>query len=85
MSDTDWYSSFFKYVGYINFYNSQNDCLTSCIFAEYSKDLPTYLKYCRDVVFDGSKERSYDNYEKQRMIEILRNFYQNEKVIEDLD
>ncbi|RHN56323.1 hypothetical protein MtrunA17_Chr5g0428231 [Medicago truncatula] len=46
---------------------------------EYSKDLPTYLKYRRDVVFDGSKEQSYDNYEEQRMIEILRNFYQNEK------
>ncbi|KAJ1440932.1 Transcription initiation factor Rrn7, Zinc-finger [Sesbania bispinosa] len=45
---------------------------------EYSKDLPTYLKYCRDVVFAGS-ESSYGNHEEENMIEHLWNFYQNEE------
>ncbi|KAK7279622.1 hypothetical protein RJT34_24677 [Clitoria ternatea] len=45
---------------------------------EYSKDLPTYLKYCRDVVFAGS-EPSYGNHEEESMIEYLWNFYQNEE------
>ncbi|MED6121650.1 hypothetical protein PIB30_032191 [Stylosanthes scabra] len=45
---------------------------------EYSKDLSTYLKHCRDVVFAGS-EASYGNYEEEKMIEYLWNFYQNEK------
>ncbi|KAK7312294.1 hypothetical protein VNO77_36059 [Canavalia gladiata] len=44
----------------------------------YSKDLPTYLKYCRDVVFAGS-EPSYGNHEEEKMIEYLWNFYQNEE------
>ncbi|XP_020214063.1 TATA box-binding protein-associated factor RNA polymerase I subunit B [Cajanus cajan] len=44
----------------------------------YSKDLPTYLKYCRDVVFAGS-EPSYGNHEEENMIEYLWNFYQNEE------
>nr|KYP68275.1 hypothetical protein KK1_021896 [Cajanus cajan] len=46
----------------------------------YSKDLPTYLKYCRDVVFAGS-EPSYGNHEEENMIEYLWNFYQNEEDI----
>ncbi|XP_027366571.1 TATA box-binding protein-associated factor RNA polymerase I subunit B [Abrus precatorius] len=45
----------------------------------YSKDLPTYLKYCRDVVFAGS-EPSYGNHEEENMIQYLWNFYQNENI-----
>ncbi|KAG4967016.1 hypothetical protein JHK87_032667 [Glycine soja] len=44
----------------------------------YSKDLATYLKYCRDVVFAGS-EPSYGNHEEEKMIEYLWRFYQNEE------
>ncbi|KAL2988909.1 hypothetical protein AAZX31_11G109400 [Glycine max] len=44
----------------------------------YSKDLATYLKYCRDVVFAGS-EPSYGNHEEEKMIEYLWKFYQNEE------
>lgn len=65
------------------FLEQLNDHLTSSICAEYSKDLPTYLKYCRDVVFAGS-ESSYGNHEEENMIEYLWNFYQNEEVIKEL-
>ncbi|XP_047165899.1 TATA box-binding protein-associated factor RNA polymerase I subunit B [Vigna umbellata] len=51
---------------------------------EYSKDLPTYLKYCRDVVFAGS-ESSYGNHEEENMIEYLWNFYQNEEDIKPFE
>jgi hypothetical protein len=52
--------------------------------AEYSKDLPTYLKYCKDVVFAGL-EPSYGNHEEKNMMETLWKHYQNEEVIEDLN
>ncbi|XP_020991628.1 TATA box-binding protein-associated factor RNA polymerase I subunit B [Arachis duranensis] len=45
---------------------------------DYSKDLSTYLKHCRDVIFAGS-EASYGNYKEEKMIEYLWNFYMNEK------
>ncbi|KAL4393049.1 hypothetical protein AHAS_Ahas02G0013100 [Arachis hypogaea] len=45
---------------------------------EYSKDLASYLKHCRDVVFARS-EASYGNYEEEKMIEYLWNSYKNEK------
>ncbi|ESW03751.1 hypothetical protein PHAVU_011G039300 [Phaseolus vulgaris] len=51
---------------------------------EYTKDLPTYLKYCRDVVFAGL-EPSYGNHEEENMIEYLWNFYQNEEDIKPLE
>ncbi|KEH29974.1 TATA box-binding protein associated factor RNA polymerase I subunit B-like protein [Medicago truncatula] len=45
---------------------------------EYSKDLPTYLKYCKDVVFAGL-EPSLGSYEETNMMEILWKHYQNEE------
>ncbi|KAJ0095455.1 hypothetical protein Patl1_15933 [Pistacia atlantica] len=45
---------------------------------EYSKDLPTYLQYCKDVVFAGL-EPPHDDHEETRMIEQFWNFYQDEK------
>ncbi|XP_061336584.1 TATA box-binding protein-associated factor RNA polymerase I subunit B isoform X2 [Gastrolobium bilobum] len=51
---------------------------------EYSKDLTTYLKYCRDVVFAGS-EPSYGNHEEENMIQYLWNFYQNEENVNPSD
>ncbi|XP_054824791.1 TATA box-binding protein-associated factor RNA polymerase I subunit B [Prosopis cineraria] len=44
----------------------------------YSKDLSTYLQYCKDVVFAGL-EPSFENHEEEKMIEFSWNFYQNEK------
>ncbi|XP_057981358.1 TATA box-binding protein-associated factor RNA polymerase I subunit B-like [Malania oleifera] len=46
--------------------------------SEYSKDLPTYLQYCKDVVFAGL-EPSFENYEEEKIIEQLWDFYQNQK------
>ncbi|WJX21186.1 hypothetical protein P8452_10649 [Trifolium repens] len=46
---------------------------------EYSKDLPTYLKYCKDVVFAGL-EPSYGNHEEKNMMETLWKHYQNEEI-----
>ncbi|KAK4786944.1 hypothetical protein SAY86_010777 [Trapa natans] len=45
---------------------------------EYSKDLSTYLQYCKDVVFAGL-EPSYEDYEEERSIEQLWEFYQKNK------
>jgi hypothetical protein len=53
------------------------------LFLEYSKDWPTYLKYCKDGVFVGL-EPSYAH-EEQNMMENLWKHYQNEEVIEDLN
>lgn len=47
---------------------------------EYCKDLPTYLQYCKDVVFAGL-EPSFENHEEEKLIEEFWDFYQNEKVI----
>ncbi|KAF5180326.1 Tata box-binding protein-associated factor rna polymerase i subunit b [Thalictrum thalictroides] len=41
---------------------------------EYLEDLPTYLKYCKDVVFAGLKPL-LDNNEEERIIEKLWDFY----------
>lgn len=51
------------------------------VLAEYSKDLPSYLQYCKDVVFAGSESLFIDDHEEQKMIEKLWNYYQNEKVM----
>ncbi|KAM7490996.1 hypothetical protein LguiA_033917 [Lonicera macranthoides] len=45
---------------------------------EYSKDLPTYLQYCKDVVFAGL-EPSLEDHEEQKIIEDLWDFYQKRK------
>lgn len=49
-------------------------------FADYSKDLPTYLQYCKDVVFAGL-EPSFEDYEEEKLIDQLWDFYQNGKVL----
>lgn len=51
--------------------NDIDDCY------EYSKDLKTYLKFCKDVVFAGVELSSLDN--EYKMIEEFWNFYENEK------
>ncbi|WJX45269.1 hypothetical protein P8452_32162 [Trifolium repens] len=48
------------------------------LICEYSKDLPTYLKYCKDVVFAGL-EPSYGTHEEQNMMENLWKHYHNEE------
>lgn len=50
-----------------------------CMETGYSKDLSTYLQYCKDVVFAGL-DPSFENHEEANMIEFSWNFYQNEKV-----
>ncbi|KAB1208345.1 TATA box-binding protein-associated factor RNA polymerase I subunit B [Morella rubra] len=47
---------------------------------EYSKDLATYLQYCKDVVFAGL-EPSFENHEEEKLIEEFWEFYQNQKVV----
>lgn len=42
---------------------------------DYSKDLPTYLKYCRDVIFAGQRT----SYEEDYFIEQLWNVYENQE------
>ncbi|PON76829.1 TATA box-binding protein-associated factor RNA polymerase I subunit B [Parasponia andersonii] len=44
---------------------------------EYSKDLPTYLQFCKDVAFAGL-EPSFEDEEEKNLIEELWDFYQNE-------
>lgn len=61
----------------ISSYRIVNSSYLAC--AEYSKDLPTYLKYCKDVVFAGL-EPPHDDPEEAIMIEKFWKFYQNEKV-----
>ncbi|KAB2623066.1 TATA box-binding protein-associated factor RNA polymerase I subunit B [Pyrus ussuriensis x Pyrus communis] len=45
---------------------------------EYCKDLPTYLQFCKDVVFAGSKSSLNDEKEEE-LIESLWEFYQSGK------
>ncbi|KAK4784046.1 hypothetical protein SAY86_018414 [Trapa natans] len=45
---------------------------------EYSSDLSSYLQYWKDVVF-AVLEPSYENYEEERSIEHLWEFYQKNK------
>lgn len=49
------------------------------MLTEYSKDLPTYLHFCKDVVFSGL-EPSFEDYEEEMLIKKLWDYYQNEKV-----
>lgn len=50
------------------------------MLAEYSKDLPTYLQHCKDVVFAGL-ESLFEDHEEEKMIEQFWNYYQNQKVM----
>ncbi|PIA37157.1 hypothetical protein AQUCO_03000020v1 [Aquilegia coerulea] len=45
---------------------------------EYLEDLPTYLKYCKDVVFAGLKPL-LDNNDEDRIIEKLWNVYEHQE------
>ncbi|CAI9762339.1 unnamed protein product [Fraxinus pennsylvanica] len=51
---------------------------------EYSRDLPSYLQYCKDVVFSGSQP-SFEDHEEEKLIEELWDFYHNSKDAETLD
>ncbi|KAF7835125.1 TATA box-binding protein-associated factor RNA polymerase I subunit B [Senna tora] len=46
---------------------------------EYSKDLSTYLKQCKDCFFAGLKP-SFENHEEEYKMELLMNFYEKRKV-----
>ncbi|OWM89400.1 TATA box-binding protein-associated factor RNA polymerase I subunit B [Punica granatum] len=52
--------------------------------SEYFKDLPTYLQYCKDVVFAGM-EPPFEDYEEEKAMEQLWEFYQNNKNFEQAD
>lgn len=45
---------------------------------EYSKDLPSYLQYCKDVVFAGV-EPSFEDIEESKIIEEFWDFYQKQQ------
>lgn len=45
---------------------------------DFSKDLQSYLLYCKEVVFAGL-EPAYDDHEEERIIEDLWDFYQSNK------
>nr|XP_027087443.1 TATA box-binding protein-associated factor RNA polymerase I subunit B [Coffea arabica] len=46
---------------------------------DYSKGLTSYLQHCKDVVFAGSGQ-SFEDYEEEKIIEDLWEFYQNKGV-----
>ncbi|EEF39924.1 TATA box-binding protein-associated factor RNA polymerase I subunit B [Ricinus communis] len=46
---------------------------------EFTKDLPSYLQYCKDVVFAGAGPSHMDDLEEEELMEKLWDFYQNEK------
>ncbi|GMN41849.1 hypothetical protein TIFTF001_011063 [Ficus carica] len=58
-------------------YNGINKKYGKFLFL-HSKDLPTYLQFCKDVVFAGL-EPSFEDYEEKRLIDELWDFYQNER------
>ncbi|OVA09009.1 hypothetical protein BVC80_9097g73 [Macleaya cordata] len=49
-----------------------------CDTHEYSKDLPTYLKFCRDVVFDGLTP-PFEDFEEEKIIDRFWEFYENQE------
>lgn len=53
-------------------------CFLFCL-TDFSKDLQSYLLYCKDVVFAGL-EPAYDDHEEERIIEDFWDFYQSHKV-----
>ncbi|KAK4731038.1 hypothetical protein R3W88_024026 [Solanum pinnatisectum] len=58
--------------------NGAGECGFSCNAREYSKDLHSYLLYCKDLVFAGLGP-AYDDREEKRIIEDLWDFYQSRK------
>ncbi|KAL6517349.1 hypothetical protein OROMI_033050 [Orobanche minor] len=48
----------------------------------YSCDLPSYLQYCKDVVFSGLRP-SYENLEEEKLMEEFWDFYLKNKDIPD--
>ncbi|KAL0290678.1 UNVERIFIED_CONTAM: TATA box-binding protein-associated factor RNA polymerase I subunit B [Sesamum calycinum] len=44
----------------------------------YSSDLPSYLQYCKDVVFSGLRP-SYEDLEEEKLLEEFWEFYQKNK------
>lgn len=46
---------------------------------DYSEDLTSYLQHCKNVVFAGSGQ-SFEDYEEEKIIEDLWEFYQNKGV-----
>lgn len=51
---------------------------------EYSKDLTTYLQYCKDVVFSGL-ELSVEDHEEGKIIDALWDFYQKKEDLRRLE
>ncbi|XP_059655830.1 TATA box-binding protein-associated factor RNA polymerase I subunit B [Cornus florida] len=51
---------------------------------DFSKDLPSYLQYCKDVVFAGL-EPSFEDHEEAKLIDEFWDFYQNQKDFESSD
>lgn len=49
------------------------------VWTEYCKDLPTYLQYCKDVVFAGL-EPSFEDCGEEEVMKQLWDFYQKNKV-----
>ncbi|XP_010258361.1 PREDICTED: TATA box-binding protein-associated factor RNA polymerase I subunit B isoform X2 [Nelumbo nucifera] len=49
-----------------------------CYSHEYTKDLQTYLRYCKDVVFAGLEPTIEDN-EEEKIIEQLWDFYEKQE------
>ncbi|XP_052186244.1 TATA box-binding protein-associated factor RNA polymerase I subunit B isoform X2 [Diospyros lotus] len=61
-------------------YNLEARCAALEETYDYSEDLPTYLQYCKDVVFAGL-EPSFGDLEEEKIIEELLNFYQDQMVM----
>ena len=53
------------------------------VLADFTRDLPSYLQYCDEVVFCGAGS-SHMNHREDELIEKLWDFYQSEKVISNL-
>lgn len=50
------------------------------ITAEYTKDLPSYLQFCKDVAFAVAGPSNVDHRDEEDLIEKLWDFYLDEKV-----
>ncbi|XP_049407983.1 TATA box-binding protein-associated factor RNA polymerase I subunit B-like [Solanum stenotomum] len=58
--------------------NGAGECGFSCNAREFSKDLHSYLPYCKDVVFAGLGP-AYDDHEVKKLIEVFWDSYQSRK------
>ncbi|GFP85932.1 tata box-binding protein-associated factor RNA polymerase i subunit b [Phtheirospermum japonicum] len=50
------------------------------LYAEYSCDLPSYLQFCKDVVFSDLRP-SYEDLEEEKILKEFWDFYQSNKVL----